>query len=157
MWTEDLLEPASVQYGDWSGTVAGDNVDMRSINEILGVDRDKYRILAVDVSIYGGRQHLVAYGVPSDQGWGVLQAIADRGEPIRCRVVADIEAGPEGHFDTNPPAPPSAPVTTPTDLFAYAFKRLQIRILTRSLPPGSQLLVEHLEDGDEGFEYDNDN
>ena len=129
---------------------------MRSINEILGVDRDKHRVLAVDVSIYGGRQHLIAYGVPGDQGWDVLQALAERGEPIRCRVVADIESGPEGHFDTNPPAPPSMPIETPTDFLALGFKRLQIRLLTRSLPPGSQLLVEHMEEGDEGYEYDNE-
>jgi hypothetical protein len=152
MWEEDLLESASVQYGDWRGTVAGDNVDMRNVGEFLGIDRSKHRVLAIDVTIYGGSQDLIAYGVSADQGWDELQATTDRGEPIRCRVVKRIERNPAEHFDTNPPPPLSLPVVSATEYLAHGFKRLHIRLITRSLPPGSRLICEHLEGGDEGFE-----
>jgi hypothetical protein len=115
MWEDDLLKPAAVQYGDWKGTVAGDDVDMRDVCEFLGIDRDKYRVLALDVSIYGGNQHLVAYGVPADQGYVELEATTDRGEPIRCQVLAEIEFDPANNFDTNPPPPLSLPVVSPTE------------------------------------------
>ena len=72
MWESDLLEPASVQYGDWKGTVAGDDVDMRDVCEFFGIDPSEHRVLAVDVTIYGGNQVLTAYGVAADQGWDEL-------------------------------------------------------------------------------------
>jgi len=152
MWEDDLLEPASVQYGDWEGTVSGDNVDLRHIWEFLGIDRSEHRVLAIDVLIFGGRQRLVAYGVPGDQGWDELQAITDRGESVRCRVVKEIEFDPAHHFDTNPPPPLSLPVLSATEYLGHGFKRLQIRLITRSLPPGSRLLCEYLEEGDEGLQ-----
>ncbi len=156
MWEEDLLEPASVQYGDWKGTVSGDDVDMHDVSEFLGIDRNKHRVLAIDVSIYGGRQHLIAYGVPAYQGWDKLESIAARGEPIRCRVLAQIESDPADHFDTNPPEPLSLPVVSPTEFLSHGFKRVHIRLITRSLPPGSRLIGEHLQEGDEGFSDSDD-
>jgi hypothetical protein len=154
MWEEELLEPASVQYNDWRGTVAADGVDMRDVAEFLAIDREQYRVLAVDVSIYGGHQHLTAWGVPADQGWDALQAIVDSGEPIRCRALAEIEYDPAHNFDTNPPPPLSTPVVSATEFLGHGFKRLQIRLVDRSLPPGARLVGEHLEEGDEGFQYE---
>lgn len=155
MWEEDLLETASVQYDDWTGTVAGDGVDMHDVSEFLGINRAEDRVLAIDVSIYGGHQHLTAWGVSGDKGWDALQAITDRGEAIRCRVLAEIEFDPATNFDTNPPPPLSLPVMSATEFLGHGFKRLQIRLVTRSLPPGARLVGEHLEDGDEGFQYNN--
>jgi hypothetical protein len=150
MWEEDLLERAAVQYGDWEGTVAGDNVDMHNVCEFLGIDRDRYRVLAIDISIYGGHQQLTAYGVPAEQGWDALEAITNRGEPIRCGVLAEIEFSPADHADTNPPPPLSLPVLSPAEFLGHGFKRLQIRLITRTLPPGSGLICERLQEGDEG-------
>lgn len=138
-----------MQYGDWTGTVAGDNVDMHSVCEFLGIDRDKHRVLALDISIYGGHQHLTAYGVPAEQGWGALQAITALGEPIRCTALAEIEFSPADHADTNPPPPLSLPVLSPSEFLGHGFKRLQIRLITRTLPPDSRLICEHLQEGDE--------
>jgi hypothetical protein len=156
MWEEELLEPASVQYDDWTGTVAGDGVDMHDVSEFLGINRDEDRVLAIDVSIYGRHQHLTAWGVSGDTGWDALQATTGRGEPIRCRVLAEIEWDPANNYDTNPPPPLSLPVVSTTEFLGHGFKRLQIRLTTRHLPPGARLVGEHLEEGDEGFQYDNE-
>jgi len=135
MWESDLLEPASVQYGDWKGTVAGDDVDMRDVCEFFGIDPSEHRVLAVDVTIYGGNQVLTAYGVAADQGWDELAAITERGERIQCRVLKAIEFEPAEDFDTNPPPPLSVPVVSATEYLGYGFKRLHIRLTTRDLPP----------------------
>lgn len=140
-----------MQYGDWKGTASGDNVDMRDVSEFLGIDRDKHRVLAIDVHISGGYQTLTAYGVPGDQGYKELEAINERGEPIRCRVLAEIEYDPSAaHFDTNPPPPLSLPVMSATEFLGHGFKRLQIRFVSRNLPPGCRLIAEHLQEGDGG-------
>lgn len=152
MWEDDLLEDASVQYGDWKGTVAGDDADMISVGEFFGIDQSERRLLAIDVNIYGGRQRLTAYGVSADQGWAELEAITNRGEPIRCSVLTEIEADPAEHSDSNPPPPLSLPIVSATEYLGSGFKRLHIRLITRNLPPGSRLICEHLEQGDEGFE-----
>jgi hypothetical protein len=57
-----------------------------------------------------------------------------------------------GRFDTNPPPPLSMPVVSATEFLGHVFKRLQIRVITRSLPPGARLIGEYLDDGDEGFQ-----
>lgn len=90
-------------------------------------------------------------GVPGDQGWDALQRFTDRAEPIRCQVLAEIEFDPASAFDTNPPPPLSLPVVSATEFLGHAFKRLQIRLITRSLPPGARLIGEHLEEGDQRF------
>lgn len=156
MWTEDLQDPAGVQYDAWTGTVAGDDVDMKDVAEFLGINRNQNRVLAIDVSIYGGHQHLTAWGVSGDTGWDALQAITDRGESIRCRVLAEIEWDPENNYDTNPPPPLSLPVVSATEFLGHGFKRLQIKLITRSLPAGARLVGEHLEEGDESFKYGNE-
>lgn len=146
------MESASVQYDDWTGTIAGDDVDMGNVCEFLGIDRSANRVLALDITIYGGSQRLTAYGVSADCGWDELERITSRGEPIRCRVLKEIESDPAEHFDTNPPPPLSVPVVSATEYLGYGFKRLHVRLITRSLPPGSRLVCEHLEEGDEHAE-----
>jgi len=110
-----------VQYGDWTGTVAGDDVDMRDVCEFLGIDPSEHRVLAIDVTIYEGRQQLTAHGVSADQGWDELEAITNRGEPIRCRVLKEIESDRAEHFDTNPPPPLSVPVVSATEYLGHGF------------------------------------
>ncbi len=35
---ENLLDHAAVQYDKWQGTVAGDDIDMHSAGELIGID-----------------------------------------------------------------------------------------------------------------------
>jgi hypothetical protein len=143
MWTENLLEPAAVQYDAWTGTVAGDDVDMHDVCDFLGIDRKVHRVLAIDVHISEGHQTLTAYGVPADHGMAKLEAIVAGGEPIRCQVLAEIEYDPAEDGDTNPPPPLSLPVMSATEFLGHGFKRLHLRLVTRSLPPGAELMGEH--------------
>ena len=62
------IPPAAVQYSEWVGTLAGDEVDNTCLEELLGVDRDEHRILVVDYWANGGHQDVVAYGVPAHFG-----------------------------------------------------------------------------------------
>lgn len=151
MWTEDFLEPAKVQYGDWNGTVSGDDVDMTDACEFFGIDQERYRLLAIDINIYGGRQSLKACGIPIAWTFRELQAFTDAGKAIRTRVLKTIEFDPTTSFDTNPPPPLALPVVSGTEYLAFGFKRLHIRLVSRNLPKGAELLLEHPEEGDEGF------
>ena len=152
MFTEDFSQPASVQYGDWTGTVAGDNVDSRLATEFFGIDQKQYRLLAIEIGIFGGRQTLKAFGVDAQTRYEDLEALAARGEPIRARLLKTIEFDPAANFDTNPPPPLAMPVVSATEYLGFGFKRLSLRLVTRYLPSGANLLVEYLEEDDEGYD-----
>lgn len=140
---EDLNEPASVQYGDWKGTFSGDEIDHpRDTEAILGVDIEKWRLIAIDLLTSGGSQWLSAYGVPAKTSYADFEAMVDNGQKIGLTRVAHIEFElAQEDFDTNPPPPESRPVKSPMEFLAHGFKRSNLRMLTRNLPPGAELEI----------------
>jgi hypothetical protein len=131
-------DPASVQYNDWSGTVAGDDVDMRSFEQLLGIDREKWRILFVEITMGGGHQTLVAFGVSAQTTYADLEAIVQQGRSIVLTTLKTFDSQINGHADTNPPAPPVIPVEKATDFIAYGFKRFHMKLISRSIPEGAR-------------------
>jgi hypothetical protein len=131
-------ESASVQYNDWHGTVAGDDVDMRSFEQLLDIDRDKWRVLLIDITMGGGHQTLVAYGVSAETSYTDLEDIIEDGRTIVLTTLKTYDYQVDGHADTNPPAPPVIPVEKATDFIAYGFKRFHMRLVSRNLPAGAK-------------------
>jgi hypothetical protein len=126
----NLFDRAGVQYDDWSGTVAGDQVDFRSAAEMLGVDPHDWRLILVDVHISGGSQSLTAYAVPAAKGsFEFLKHRINETGRIEVTRIAELASHIEGHADTNPPTPPRMPLAVPLDMLVFAFKRLHIRLL----------------------------
>lgn len=133
----DPYESASVQYDDWKGTVAGDNADFRSFEELLDIDRKKWRVLVIDISMGGGHQTLVAYGVSSETSYVDLEEIIRDGRTIVLTTLKTYHHSPGGHADTNPPAPLVTPVERATDFIAHGFKRFHMCLVSRSIPEGA--------------------
>jgi hypothetical protein len=80
--------------------------------------------------------------VPRGTTYADLVAQVERRESIRVMAVGRIDYELETHADTNPPRPMTTPVVSATELFGYGFKRLQVRLLTRSFPPGAKVVTD---------------
>lgn len=125
---EDLRDRASVQYDEWLGTVAADGVDFNRLESFLGIERDAWRLVVVDVLIFGGGQSILAWALPAADGnYESVKRAAEAGLVEVTKVVERDEL-PADHDDTNPPAPPVLPLTWAMDLLALGFKRLHIRM-----------------------------
>ncbi len=141
--SENLRENASVQYGDLTGTLAGDEVDVGGLAPALGID-GRWQLLVVEFSCYGGTQHLRAWGIHRDLGgWeGLKEMIADKGQ-VEVTLLLDRTQGLEGHADTNPPSPPAdGRFGLVGDFLVYGFKRLSGRLISRNIPDSSCPIVE---------------
>ena len=136
----NLNEVATVQYGDWMGEVAADEVDGHELEAFLGFDSTKWRLLVVDITVYGGYQEVHGYGVPASQTWSDLEDRVRANQPVIVHHLGLVDYDPH-HGDTNPPAPLSTPVISAGELVGHGFKRLHIRLRSRNLPPGSVLEV----------------
>ena len=134
----DLYSPASIQYGDWTGSFAGDEVDMVNIEKFLGVDRKVWRLLHVDITIYGGNQTVEPYVVSADTTYLELESTVNGGNAILLTRLASLEYEPAGHSDTNPPRPPSLPVSSATEFLGFGFKRLHLKMTSRNIPAGAR-------------------
>jgi hypothetical protein len=51
-------EPASMQYDDWTGTVAGDDVDMRMFEDLLEVEKQSGGFFTFTCSFSEGTNQL---------------------------------------------------------------------------------------------------
>lgn len=131
-------ESANVQYNDWKGTVAGDDADFSSFEQLLDIDREKWRVLVVDVTIGGGHQTLVAYGVAGSTSYVDLEDIIKDGRTIVLTTLKTYDYSIKGHADTNPPVPATIPVEKATDFIAYGFKRFHMRLVSRNIPEGAR-------------------
>jgi len=142
-------EPASMQYDDWTGTVAGDDVDMRKFEDLLGVDKTKWRILHVEVLIFGGHQSIEAYGVSRETTYVDLEEIVSSSRTIILTLVKHIDFDPSVVADTNPPAPLGFPVVSATEFIGYGFKRFQMKLVSKNIPKGAEFEFIHYEDAEE--------
>jgi hypothetical protein len=131
------FEPASVQYDDWTGSIAGDAVDMGNWEELLGVDRTRWRLLHLKIIMSGFGQSIDPYAVSFDTTYADLQRMVDSGEPIVLTHLAGLEYDYPDHSDTNPPRPATLPVLSATDFIAHAFKRLEVKLTSRHIPSGA--------------------
>ena len=61
------LGSAKAQWNDYVGTAAADDadaiLDTRSLYEIVGLDRGRWRIVGIDFSLTDSEDHVVAYAV----------------------------------------------------------------------------------------------
>lgn len=130
--------PAAVQYDDWRGSLAGDGVDMVQVEQFLGVDRNVWRLLHIDITIYGGSQTIEPYAISAMTSYVDLEDIVDSGNAIQLTRLGSIEYHPPGHADTNPPPPLSQPVISATEFLGYGFKRLAIKMTSRHIPEGAR-------------------
>lgn len=129
--------PASVQYGDWRGTFSADEVDMRRVEEFLGVDRELWRLLHIGITMSGGSQTIESYAVSVNTSYEDLQTTVGAGRPIQLTRLGSIEYEPHDHSDTNPPPPLSQPVLSATEFLGYGFKRLELKMTSRLIPEGA--------------------
>ena len=142
------FEPASVQYDSWTGSIAGDAMDMGSWEELLGVDRARWRLLHLDITMWGGGQWIDPYAVIANTTYNDLQQMVDSGDPILLTHLDGIEYEYPDRSDTNPPRPATVPVVSATDFFTHAFKRLHIKLTSRHIPNGATFERVELSDQD---------
>lgn len=134
----DLYSPASVQYGDWSGSFSGDEVDMVQVEQFLGIDRDVWRLLHISLTIYGGHQTIEPYAIRASTTYLDLESTVSAGNAIQLTRLNSLKFEPSEHFDTNPPPPLSIPVISATEFLGYGFKRLELKITSRNIPEGAR-------------------
>ena len=128
---------ASVQYDDWTGSIAGDEADMQHWEKYLGIDEDRWRLLHLIIAFSGGSQWITPYVVSAQTSYEDLQRMVDSDNPIRLTRLEGIEYHYPGEFDTNPPRPSTIPVVSATDFLGHAFKRLEIKLTFRHIPEGA--------------------
>ena len=119
---EFVLGPARTRFNDYVGTVAADDAevvkDQPSLYELADIDRDRYTILAVDLSIDG---------------------------PLTATVYAidRVEHGIKGHSEIAelstsqrqiPVVAFDVPESNVEDLIMHALRRISIRLVTQHLP-----------------------
>ena len=117
-----VLGPAHTRFNDYVGTVAADDAevvkDQPSLYEVADIDRDRYTILAVDLSIDGPVTAIV-YAIDR-----VEHGITRHGE------IAELSASerqiPVVAFDI--------PEPNVEDLIRHAFRRISILLVTQHLP-----------------------
>ena len=116
-----VLGPARTRFNDYVGTVAADDAevvkDQPSLYELADIDRDRYTILAVDLSI-DGAVTATAYAIDR-----IEHGIKRHSE------IAELSAGerqiPAVAFDI--------PEPNVKDLIRHAFRRISIRLVTQHL------------------------
>lgn len=133
----DPYDPASVQYDDWKGSLAGDERDMRDWEELLGIDKDRWRLIYLKIYISGGIQWIEPYAVSADTSYGDLEALVNSGRPIQLTHLDGIEYHHPDHSDFNPPIPEQLPIQSATDFLRFAFKRFEMKFTYRHIPEGA--------------------
>jgi hypothetical protein len=125
-----VLGPARTPFNDYVGTVAADDAEavkgQPSLYELADVDRERYTILAVDLSI-GGPVTATIYAI-------------DRVEHVitRHHEIAELSLSrrqiPVVAFDI--------PEPNVEDLIRHAFRKISIRFVTQHLPDPMLVVTE---------------
>lgn len=142
--SENLREAATVQYGDFTGTLAGDEVDFKGLAPVLDIDKQEWQLLVVEFACFGGTQSLRAWGVPRNLGgWdGLERMIGEKGR-VEVTLLIDRTQHLEGHADTNPPTrPETSDFGLLGDFLVYGFKRLVGRLISRNIPDPTCAIVQ---------------
>jgi hypothetical protein len=116
-----VLGPATTNFNDYVGTVAADDaeavVDRPSLYELAQIDRDRYTILAIDLTVDGPVTATVYAIDRVVQGISLHAAIAELGESLGEIPVVQF----------NLPAP------NVEEFISYAFRRISVRLVTEDL------------------------
>jgi hypothetical protein len=128
---EDINEPAHTQYEYWLGTLSGDEVDMTSLGELLGVGTEDWRLIAVEAEVDGGDHFIRAWGIPSSMSYDDIQHALGAEGGLGVTRIVEVEYVLPGRISTNPPPPVIIPINTVADLFSFGFKRLDIKFRER--------------------------
>jgi hypothetical protein len=115
------LGPASTRFNDYIGTVAADDAevikDRPSLYELAQIDRDRYTIVGIDLTVDG----------PTT---ATIYAI-DRIEQAVARQAEIVEAGDSwGEISVTPFDIPEPNVE---DFLTHAFRRISVRLVTQRL------------------------
>jgi hypothetical protein len=125
-----VLGPASTNFNDYLGTVAADDaeavMDEPSLYELADLDRDRYTILAVDLTVEGHTTATV-YAIDRVQHPDALSSeIAERGQNQ-----GDVPVVP---FDL--------PEASAERFMRRAFSRISVRFVTRPLRDHALVITE---------------
>lgn len=116
-----VLGPATTNFNDYVGTVAADDaeavVDRPSLYELAQIDRDRYTILAIDLTVDGPVTATVYAIDRVVHGISLHAAIAELGESLGEIPVVQF----------NLPAP------NVEEFISYAFRRISVRLVTEDL------------------------
>jgi len=145
----DPYQTASVQYNDWMGTVAGDQSDTQDWEELLGIDTERWRLLHVTIYFSGGSQWIEPYVISADTSYDDLQGIVNSGQPIVLTHLEGIEYHFPDHSDTNPPRPRVLPIVSAAEFISHAFKRFEIKLVYRHIPPEATFEVVDISDSED--------
>ncbi|MBO3663118.1 hypothetical protein [Microbacterium stercoris] len=138
--TDELVRPASVQYGDFKGTAAADTHGGGSseLIDLIGLDRDRFWVVGID--FWG-----------ADLETGRLEVFAIDRDTTGIADHAALVAYEAQHGEV--------PVTnflvhgmSIAQILKVGLKRLHVQLLSRSLPEGTQLRVTVRDD----LNYDGD-
>jgi hypothetical protein len=116
-----VLGPASTNFNDYVGTVAADDaaavMDLPSLYELAQIDRDRYTIVAVDLTVDGPATATVYAFDRIEHGISlhaeIIELGRDRGEV--------------------PVVPFDLPEPSVEDFIRQAFKRISVRLVTQTL------------------------
>jgi hypothetical protein len=116
-----VLGPASTNFNDYVGTVAADDaaavMDLPSLYELAQIDRDRYTIVAVDLTVDGPATATVYAFDRIEHGISlhaeIIELGRDRGEV--------------------PVLPFDLPEPSVEDFIRQAFKRISVRLVTQTL------------------------
>jgi hypothetical protein len=144
----DPYSPASVVHNYWTGSVAGDGVDMEDVEQFLGIDKEVWRVLHIEISIDGGQHTIEPYAIDVEINDADLVEAVEAGNPIKLTRLPAIEYFPHEHSDTNPPAPLSIPIISATEFLGYGFKRLHLKMTSTDVPKGATFEFDDLPDQD---------
>ena len=125
-----VLGPASTNFNDYLGTVAADDaaavMNEPSLYELAEVDRDRYTILAFDLTVNGGSTATV-YAIDRVEHPDALGSeIADRGQ---------------SHGDV-PVVPFELPEASAEEFVRHAFSRISFRLVTQPVRDHALVVTE---------------
>jgi hypothetical protein len=116
-----VLGPASTNFNDYVGTVAADDaaavMDLPSLYELAQIDRDRYTIVAVDLTVDGPATATVYAFDRIEHGISLHAEIIELGRDRR----------------EVPVVPFDLPEPSVEDFIRQAFKRISVRLVTQTL------------------------
>lgn len=119
---ETRLGPANVRWNDYIGTAAADDADVvrgqASLYEIAELDRDRWVILGVDLSLWQGEPRVVVY------------ALDREAHGIETNNDIDVLADSLGEVPVTAVRLTRAQSST---FLGAAFKRISVRLLARGV------------------------
>jgi len=126
-----VLGPAAVRWNDYVGTAAADDADVLlerpSLYEVAGIDRGRYTLLGVDLTIWEASTTVSVYAV--DRLEHGLETHADIEELGRTRGEIPVTEFvlPAQHVE---------------EFLEHAFKRITLRLVSRGVREQELVVVE---------------